>query len=117
MREASSLVLAARLQGEGAEVVAYDPVAEEPARTALGPAVELADSAEAALQDADAAVLVTEWPEFADLDWPAAAGSMARALIVDGRNFLDVEALRAAGFAYEGIGRAVEAFPQPTVAD
>ena len=61
MREASSLVLAARLQGEGAEVVAYDPVAGERAGELLG-SVEMADSALEALEGADAAVLVTEWP-------------------------------------------------------
>ena len=68
-------------------------------------AVEMADSAMAALDGADAAVLVTEWDEFRDLDWSAAAGAMARPLIVDGRNFLDPAALVAAGFEYEGIGR------------
>jgi UDPglucose 6-dehydrogenase len=106
MREASSLVLAARLQGEGAEVVAYDPVAGERARDLLG-SVELTDSAPEALEGADAAVLVTEWPEFAELDWARTAEAMARPLIVDGRNFLDPEGLRRAGFTYEGIGRAV----------
>ncbi len=104
MREASSLVLAARLQGEGAEVVAYDPVARERAGEMLT-AVAMADSAPAALEGADAAVLVTEWPEFAALDWAAVAGRMARPLIVDGRNFLDPAALREAGFDYEGIGK------------
>ncbi len=104
MREASSLVLAARLQGEGAEVVAYDPVAERRAGELLS-SVEMADSALAALDGADAAVLVTEWREFAELDWAAAASRMARPLLVDGRNFLDPEALRGAGFEYEGIGR------------
>jgi UDPglucose 6-dehydrogenase len=104
MREASSLVLSARLQGEGAEVVAYDPVAVERASEMLT-AVEMADSAMAALEGADAAVLVTEWSEFKQLDWAAAGESMANALIVDGRNFLDPEALVAAGFEYEGIGR------------
>jgi len=104
MREASSLVLSARLQGEGAAVAAYDPVAEGAAAELL-PAVELCDSAVAALEGADAAVLVTEWPEFAELDWREIAGRMANPLIVDGRNFLDPEALRAAGFTYEGIGR------------
>ncbi len=110
MREASSLVLAARLQGEGAEVVAYDPVAADVARDLLD-GVELCDSALAALEGADAAVLVTEWPEFAELDWREVAGRMARPLIVDGRNFLDSKALRDAGFEYEGIGRAIEATP------
>src|SRR3954452_18905335 len=104
MREASSLVLSARLQGEGAEVVAFDPVAVERASEMLT-SVEMAGSAMEALDGADAAVLVTEWREFADLDWSAAAERMARPLLVDGRNFLDPEAITAAGFEYEGIGR------------
>jgi UDPglucose 6-dehydrogenase len=107
MREASSLVLAARLQGEGAEVSAYDPVAADAARNLLD-GVEFHDSALEALDGADAAVLVTEWPEFAALDWAAAAERMARPLLIDGRNFLDPSLLRSAGFEYEGIGRAVE---------
>jgi UDPglucose 6-dehydrogenase len=114
MREASSLVLAARLQGEGAEVVAYDPVAAERAAGLLG-SVEMAGSATEALEGADAAVLVTEWKEFAELDWAAAAERMNRALVVDGRNFLDPEALSAAGFEYEGIGRTVDS-PKPAPA-
>ena len=104
MREATSLVLTARLQGEGAHVIAYDPVAERSAAGLL-PSVALAESAEDALQGADAAVLVTEWPEFAELDWAGLRERMATPLIVDGRNFLDAEELRAAGFEYEGIGR------------
>jgi UDPglucose 6-dehydrogenase len=115
MREASSLVLAARLQGEGAEVVAYDPVASERAGELLG-SVEMAGSALEALEGADAAVLVTEWAEFAELDWADVAGRMARPLIVDGRNFLDPAALRAAGFEYEGIGKAQVA-PAPAASD
>jgi UDPglucose 6-dehydrogenase len=108
MREASSLVLAARLRGEGAEVSAYDPVAVEAARPLLD-GVEFCESALDALEGADAAVLVTEWPEFAELDWAAAAERMARPLLIDGRNFLDPKLLEGAGFEYEGIGRAVEA--------
>jgi UDPglucose 6-dehydrogenase len=104
MRDAASLVLAARLEGEGAEVVAYDPVAAGRAAELLG-SVEMAGSAMAALEGADAAVLVTEWPEFAALDWAAASRLMARPVLVDGRNFLDPDALVAAGFDYEGIGR------------
>ncbi len=104
MREATSLVLAARLHGEGATVSGYDPVAERPAHELL-PSVELCDSAEQALEGADAAILVTEWPEFAELDWASLAGRMANPLLIDGRNFLDPQKLRAAGFAYEGIGR------------
>jgi UDPglucose 6-dehydrogenase len=105
MREASSLVLAARLQGEGATVRGYDPVAERRA-TELLPSVELSGSAAEALEGADAAVLVTEWKEFAELDWESLRPRMANALVVDGRNFLDAQQLRDAGFAYEGIGLA-----------
>jgi UDPglucose 6-dehydrogenase len=108
MREASSLVLASRLRGEGAEVVAFDPVAAGPAGELL-PEVELTESAEAALDEADAVVLVTEWKQFADLDWPALAERMATPLVIDGRNFLDPAVLREAGFAYEGIGRPAPA--------
>ena len=107
MREASSLVLAARLEGEGATVAAYDPVAGEAARD-LFDGVEFSDSALEALAGADAAILVTEWPEFAALDWGAAAEAMARPLLIDGRNFLDSKLLEDAGFEYEGIGRAVD---------
>jgi UDPglucose 6-dehydrogenase len=103
MRDAASLVLAARLKGEGATVVAYDPIARERARGLL-PTVVLAASALDALDGAEAAVLVTEWPEFAELDWGEAAGQMAHPLLIDGRNFLDARALIAAGFEYEGIG-------------
>jgi UDPglucose 6-dehydrogenase len=104
MREASSLVLASRLQGEGAKVVAYDPVAEDRAGELLSD-VEMSQSALNAVDGADAAILVTEWPEFAELDWTEVARRMATPLLVDGRNFLDAEALRAAGLTYEGIGR------------
>jgi UDPglucose 6-dehydrogenase len=108
MREASSLVLSARLQGEGADVTAFDPVAHAGAAGLL-PSVELAESAQAALEGADAAILVTEWPEFAELDWASLASAMRTPLLVDGRNFLDPETVRAAGFTYEGIGRGGQA--------
>ncbi len=112
MREASSLVLASRLQGEGAVVRGYDPVAEPHARELL-PSVEFCGSAEEALAGADAAVLVTEWREFRELEWGAVRERMANALIVDGRNFLDREALTDAGFIYEGIGRPNGPRPSP----
>lgn len=105
MRDASSLVLAARLRGEGAEVLGYDPVAEEAARELL-PEVELRDSVAEAVDGADAAVLVTEWPEFAELDWGSLRERMATPLVIDGRNFLDPAEVREAGLVYEGIGRA-----------
>ena len=104
MREASSLVLAARLQADGARVRAYDPIAETEARK-LMVGVEFADSALGALAGADACIIVTEWPEFAELDWAAAADAMSGRVVIDGRNFVDTKAVLASGFAYEGIGR------------
>ena len=104
MREASSLVLAARLQADGARVRAYDPIAENEARK-LMVGVEFADSALGALAGADACIIVTEWPEFAELDWAAAADAMNGRVVIDGRNFVDTKAVLASGFAYEGIGR------------
>jgi len=104
MREASSLVLAGRLQADGARVRAYDPVAEQEARK-LMTGVEFAYSALEAVQGADAIVLVTEWPEFTGLDWATVAEATKGRLVIDGRNCLDPEAVRAAGFTYEGVGR------------
>ena len=105
IREATSLVLSGRLQGEGANVRVYDPVAARRADGMLGGA-QICDSALEAVDGADAVVLVTEWPEFGELDW---AGEVKRRmrepLVVDGRNFLDRDALVEAGFTYEGIGR------------
>ena len=116
MREAKSIEVVSRLLARGAIVRAYDPVAEEQARKLIS-GVEFKPSADETAAGADAVVLVTEWSEFADLDWKAVAAKMARPLIVDGRNFLDAGSLRAAGFTYEGIGRAVETAPAPTVGD
>jgi UDPglucose 6-dehydrogenase len=104
VREATSLVLAARLNGEGANVRAYDPVAGDHARELLKNAA-ICDSALEALDGADGAVLVTEWAEFAELDWAEVRRRMNTPLIVDGRNFLDRDELEAAGFTYEGVGR------------
>jgi UDPglucose 6-dehydrogenase len=102
-REAPSLVLAGRLVAEGADVRAWDPVANG---GAILPQATIHGSPLEALDGADAAVLVTEWPELAELDWAEAARRMRNPLLVDGRNMLDPQTLRAAGFAYEGIGRA-----------
>src|SRR6185503_1455658 len=108
MREASSLVLSARLNAAGANVRAYDPVAEAEARKLIR-GVEFAQSAAEAIEGADAVVLVTEWPEFGELDFAEVAEAMRGTLVVDGRNFLDRETVLAAGLNYEGIGR-----PAPT---
>src|SRR3954452_9037156 len=113
IREATALVLVARLQSEGANVRVFDPVAMDRASELLGGAT-LAASAEEALDGADGAVLVTEWPEFSQLDWAGEIRQrMNNPLIVDGRNFLDRDALIAAGYTYEGVGRSSSSAAEP----
>jgi UDPglucose 6-dehydrogenase len=97
-------VLAARLQAEGAQVSGYDPIAEEQARH-LMPGIEYAANPLEAVAGADAVVLVTEWAQFGELDWNDVAAKMNGTLVIDGRNALDVTAVRAAGLDYEGVGR------------
>ncbi len=107
MREAPSIVLASRLLAEGAEVRAWDPVAK-PGELMKG--AVLCESVLEAVSGADAAVIVTEWDELRGLASAEVRAAMAQPLIVDGRNLLDPEEARAAGFAYEGIGRPTSPF-------
>ena len=104
MREASSLVLSARLQADGATVRAYDPVAEKEARK-LMVGVEFADKA---LDAVDRRRRVRDRDRMARVR-RARLGEVAErmrgSLVIDGRNFVDPDAVRAAGFIYEGIGR------------
>ncbi len=109
LREAPSLVLASRLLAEGASVRAWDPVALAEAGKLLS-GVELCETVADAIAGADAAVIVTEWEHLADLASAETLAAMRNPLIVDGRNMLDPETVRAAGFAYEGIGRAASPF-------
>ena len=104
-REAPAFVLAGRLLAEGADVVAWDPVAHADGLHG----VEQVATVDDAVRGADAVVLVTEWPELAHVDWAAVASGMRTPLFVDGRNMLDPETMRAAGFTYDGIGRAAAA--------
>jgi len=104
-REAPAFVLAGRLLAEGADVVAWDPVAHADGLHG----VEQVATVDDAVRGADAVVLVTEWPELADVDWAAVAAGMRTPFFVDGRNMLDPETMRAAGFTYDGIGRAAAA--------
>jgi UDPglucose 6-dehydrogenase len=104
MREAPSVVLASRLLAEGAVVRGWDPVALEEARSLLR-GVELCSTVVEAVTGADAAVVVTEWEELRDFPTAEMREVMRDPLIVDGRNLLDPDAARAAGFRYESIGR------------
>jgi len=115
MREAPSLVLASRLIAEGAEVRGWDPIARPDLQ-----GVELCDSPLEAVTGTDAAVIVTEWQELLDFPSEEARQAMRHPLIVDGRNLLDAGAVRALGFAYEGVGRTVsplDVFPETSERD
>jgi UDPglucose 6-dehydrogenase len=103
MRDAPSLVLVELLRAQGAEVRAWDPLVT--GHPKLNGAL-VGTSALEAVTGADAAVVVTEWPEIASIANAETLEAMRTPLIIDGRNFLDPEAVRAAGFEYEGIGRA-----------
>ncbi len=105
-REAPSLVLAGRLVAEGADVRAWDPVAHPDGLHGVAQVATI----EEALAGVDAAVLVTEWPQLAQVDWRAAAieAGAKRPVFIDGRNMLDPELMREAGWTYEGVGRPAE---------
>src|SRR5690349_6337029 len=107
MREAPSRVIAYRLLSEGAEVRAWDPVAHPNDL----PGIEVCETVLDTVRDADAAVIVTEWPELASLTSEDVRDAMAQPVIIDGRNMLDPVAAHNAGFTYEGIGRPRHASP------
>ncbi len=104
MREAPALAIVAALVSAGAHVVAYDPVAVPRARDLLGDSCQFVADAYGALDDADALMLVTEWPEFRTPDLAEMTTRMRGRLVLDGRNVLDATELRDAGFVYCGIG-------------
>jgi UDPglucose 6-dehydrogenase len=104
VRDSPALDVASQLRAQGARVVAFDPQAVDNARR-LHPELDFAASAIEAATDADAVVVLTEWREFRDLD-PAAFGDvLANKNILDGRNCLDPEKWRAAGWRYRALGR------------
>jgi len=107
LRDAPSLQIAEKLVQMGARVRAYDPIAMDACR-AQNPALRICycNDALSAAEHADALVLVTEWPEFAELSLADLASRMNRPVMIDGRNLFHPEKAREAGFEYSGIGRA-----------
>lgn len=105
MREAPSLEIIAALQQRGANVVAFDPVAEEVAKNSLTN-LEYVQKPLEAIDQAHLLVLVTEWPEFAGIDLAQVKELMASPNVVDGRNVYDPERMQELGFNYRSIGRA-----------
>jgi UDPglucose 6-dehydrogenase len=107
LRDAPSLQIAEKLIRLGARVRVYDPVAMDACREQNADLrVHYCSSVAQAAEQADALLLVTEWPEFAKLDLADLAARMKTPVLVDGRNLFNPEAARAAGFDYAGVGRA-----------
>jgi len=98
--------LVEKLVAEGAEVVAYDPKGMDRVRDSeLGQKITFAESPEAAVADAEALIIATEWPEFENADFKKVKESMLSPLIFDGRNLLEPSTMEKFGFDYHGIGR------------
>jgi UDPglucose 6-dehydrogenase len=104
VRDSPALDVAASIRAQGAKVTVYDPQAMPNARRAH-PSLDYGDSALSAVRDAHAVLLLTEWAEFRDMDPHEIAGAVAERNIVDGRNALDPEQWRAAGWNYRALGR------------
>ncbi|WP_179498642.1 UDP-glucose/GDP-mannose dehydrogenase family protein [Leifsonia sp. AK011] len=104
VRDSPALDVAVRLKGLGADVIATDPQAIENSRR-LHPQLAFEETTAAALTGASVVVLVTEWSEYRDLDPSEVAQLAPAATVIDGRNCLDPQAWRSAGFTYVGLGR------------
>ena len=112
-----SVALAEHFLAAGATIAVYDPQATATARAVLGDRISYHDDAYAAVDGADAVILVTEWPEFRALDLRLVKERMKGRVFVDGRNLYEPETLRALGFDYYGVGRGYAAQPFPADAE
>lgn len=104
VRDSPALNIAGQLHLQGARVSVYDPKATDNARKVF-PTLPYAESAVEACRDASVVLHLTEWPEFRELDPAELAGIVETPVVVDGRNCLDADAWRAAGWTYRGLGR------------
>jgi UDPglucose 6-dehydrogenase len=107
IREAPALTLIRKASGYGATCVAFDPVANENARAELGPTATIVDDMYAALKDADALVISTDWDEFKSPDFAKMKSLMKAHAIFDGRNLYRLADMQKQGFSYVSVGRAV----------
>ena len=105
MREAPALTLIEELLDAGAAVVAHDPVAIPEARRRLGDRVTFVETDYEAVEGADALVVVTDWNEYRRPNFERIRASLARPIVIDGRNLYDPAKLRAMGFTYDSFGR------------
>lgn len=107
MREAPSRIIISELVRRGASIAAYDPVAMTEAKRVISEPIDYVDQPMAALQEADALVIVTEWKEFRSPDFEAIAKALKTPQIFDGRNMYEPSVVKRAGLCYYGIGRGL----------
>jgi len=105
VREAPSLTVIKQLLDRGVEVKVFDPIAKEQAKKILDGKVIYDDDLMKSITDADCLVIVTEWPEFKEVDLEKIKSLMKKPNIVDGRNIFDVKAIKKLGFEYISVGR------------
>src|SRR3954463_2481642 len=107
IRSSVAIDLVSDMLKEGAEVIVYDPKGMDKAREVKAIAgVTFANSALEAVEGAEALIIATEWPEFANVDLEAVKGKMMTPIMFDGRNLFDPDTMRKLGFQYHSIGRA-----------
>ena len=106
MRESASILVTEELIKQGAQVIAYDPIAMENAKSFLNPLVQYADSMEEAIADSEAALILTDWDEIKNIEL-ALFKIMRKPLVIDGRNCFSLEAVENSGIEYHSIGRPV----------
>lgn len=106
MRESASIRVTEELIKQGAQVIAYDPIAMGNAKSILNPLVEYADSIEEAIADSEAALILTDWDEIKNIEL-ALFKTMKKPLVIDGRNCFSLEAVESNGIEYHSIGRPV----------
>ena len=104
MREAPSLVIIEKLLKEGASIVAYDPVAMNEAKHTLGDTIDYALDMYDTLNNADALLIVTEWPEFRVPDFEEINKRLNQKVLFDGRNIFDPQDMKKIGYSYYCIG-------------
>ena len=105
LRDSPSLAVAALLRQAGAELVGHDPTVSSASGTPAESLMTVTDDPYVAAKDADAIVILTEWPQYRSLDWKRLADQASGRVVVDTRNLLDADVLRQAGFTWYGLGR------------
>lgn len=106
MREAPALVVIRQLIDRGVKVKVFDPIAQEVAKKILGKTVEYENSLEDSVKGSDGLVIVTEWPEFREVDLKKVKTNLKHPNMVDGRNIFDPREMKKLGFNYISVGRS-----------